>query len=425
MKILLLAYHVSPYRGSECSVAWNHICSMSKEHELTVLYGSSGDHLGDDNDLAKFHQSGGKLDNVTWDFISSNGFIELSNIMNRKGIFSYSFYIAYNLWHRKVFSHCRKNIDLGNYDVIHYLTPIGYREPGYLWKLNKPYVWGAVGGTTSIDFRLLTGLSLIGKTKLIFRRLVNTAQLKLSSRVSSAIKSTDVFISATSENRDNFIKYFNADSIYIPENGPIGDVCTNSDLVDKDSSLVNVVWIGSIEDRKNLRLLVDSTHYIHNMDKFFINIVGGGPLLDEMKNYVHKLGIDDRVKFHGSIPRSAVQEIVQLSDLHVITSVSEGNPTTIWEVMKYGIPTLTIDHCGMKDTISPDAGFKIPIDDYSKLVKSFANILNKIENDPDIIVSMRENVLRDFHNFHWDNRKNFFNDIYKKAVENYNKSTHI
>jgi hypothetical protein len=27
------------------------------------------------------------------------------------------------------------------------LNMIGYREPGYLWKLNVPFVWGPMGGT--------------------------------------------------------------------------------------------------------------------------------------------------------------------------------------------------------------------------------------------------------------------------------------
>lgn len=33
-----MTYAVSPYRGSEYSVAWNYITFMSKYHDLTVLY---------------------------------------------------------------------------------------------------------------------------------------------------------------------------------------------------------------------------------------------------------------------------------------------------------------------------------------------------------------------------------------------------
>ena len=45
--ILVLAYAISPTRGSEYSVAWNYVTHMSKANDLTVLYGISGNHMGE------------------------------------------------------------------------------------------------------------------------------------------------------------------------------------------------------------------------------------------------------------------------------------------------------------------------------------------------------------------------------------------
>ena len=53
-KILVLAYCVSPTRGSEYAVAWNYITRMSKYHKLTVLYGISGEQMGDITELEEF-----------------------------------------------------------------------------------------------------------------------------------------------------------------------------------------------------------------------------------------------------------------------------------------------------------------------------------------------------------------------------------
>lgn len=49
--ILVLAYAISPIRGSEFSVAWNYINEMSKDNDLVVLYGSAGNHMGDFDEL--------------------------------------------------------------------------------------------------------------------------------------------------------------------------------------------------------------------------------------------------------------------------------------------------------------------------------------------------------------------------------------
>lgn len=46
MNILVLAYLLSPSKGSEYSVAWNYVTHMSKKNNLTVLYGASGNQMG-------------------------------------------------------------------------------------------------------------------------------------------------------------------------------------------------------------------------------------------------------------------------------------------------------------------------------------------------------------------------------------------
>ena len=53
-KLLILAYAISPTRGSEYSVAWNYISEMSKDNELVVLYGASGLHMGDVEEMEKY-----------------------------------------------------------------------------------------------------------------------------------------------------------------------------------------------------------------------------------------------------------------------------------------------------------------------------------------------------------------------------------
>ena len=53
-KILVLAYAISPTRGSEYSVAWNYVQEMSKDNKLTVLYGASGDYMGDCEEMENY-----------------------------------------------------------------------------------------------------------------------------------------------------------------------------------------------------------------------------------------------------------------------------------------------------------------------------------------------------------------------------------
>ena len=57
MNILVMAYAISPYRGSEYAVAWNYVAHMSKYHRLTVVYGASGNHMGDVVEMEEYARS--------------------------------------------------------------------------------------------------------------------------------------------------------------------------------------------------------------------------------------------------------------------------------------------------------------------------------------------------------------------------------
>ena len=139
--ILVLAYAISPIRGSEYSVAWNYITHMSQYHQLTVLYGTSGDHLGDTGELETYMQKN-PLPNTRFVFVKAKKSTNWINYFNKKGIWVYTFYLAYKQWHKSVYKKAEEILKEEQIDLIHYISPIGYREPGYLWKIKLPYIWG-------------------------------------------------------------------------------------------------------------------------------------------------------------------------------------------------------------------------------------------------------------------------------------------
>lgn len=63
MKILVITYPCSPYRGSEFSVSWNYVTHMSKDNELYVIYGTSGNGFGNVSELKNW-LSKNELQNV-------------------------------------------------------------------------------------------------------------------------------------------------------------------------------------------------------------------------------------------------------------------------------------------------------------------------------------------------------------------------
>lgn len=102
----------------------------------------------------------------------------------------------------------------------------------------------------------------------------------------------------------------------------------------KDNTFV-VGHIGRFVEQKNHRFLIDIFNEIKKKDSDSILLLAGqGPLLDEMKEKVHSLGLDDSVKFLGQ--RKDANELYQAFDLFLLPSLYEGLPVVGVEAQASG-----------------------------------------------------------------------------------------
>lgn len=81
-------------------------------------------------------------------------------------------------------------------DLIHFASPVGYREPGWLWKLGKPYVWGPLGGMKTIPRCFLKAYPFPDRIKGAMKNAVNRLQFYCSRRVVHAMKQSDVLVAS-------------------------------------------------------------------------------------------------------------------------------------------------------------------------------------------------------------------------------------
>ena len=182
---------------------------------------------------------------------------------------------------------------------------------------------------------------------------------------------------------------------------------------------IKLIWIGSVEARKAPKVLVEALALLPCPLRFEVHVVGEGPLRAALRQQVEDSGLAGVFVWHGQLSRIGVKRVLDAAHLHVVTSVSEGNPTTVWEAMSCGVPTLTIDHCGMQDTVSNEAGLKVPVGPYKQVVQGFAHHLAVLAISPDHLESMADKVLVDAESFHWRHRPAFWMARYREAMASF------
>lgn len=133
-----------------------------------------------------------------------------------------SYYWFYRIWQGRAY---RIGVRLHakiNFDCAHQLNMVGFREPGYLWNLPIPFVWGPVGGLGQTDRRLFGLLPFSGKGEFLFRNVINgfhahfLRRPRLAARKAAA---TGAFITATRENQREAKRLWGVDSTVLCEVG--------------------------------------------------------------------------------------------------------------------------------------------------------------------------------------------------------------
>ena len=400
--ILVMAYAISPYRGSEYAVAWNYVTHMSKNNNLTVLYGMSDNHMGETDTMEEYLKEHA-VNNVRFIAVKPNRLANLLNWPNRHDFLVYTFYYAFSVWQREAYNVAREISKAEHFDLIHYVGPIGYREPGYLWKLGLPYVWGPVGGVNNAPRQLMKHMPLAGRMKQTFRSVANTIQFHTMHRLKKALEATDVLLTATSENQQKFRQVHHKDSICLPENCITGTITLDESKFNNPAKY-NIIVIGTLDARKSVGVFRDKLH---------VDIVGDGPLRARLQGYDCEHGLDGLITWHGQLPRVEAVKIFNRAHLHVITSVSEGNPTTIWEAMSYGVPTMSFDHCGMHDILCSKCGILVPIAKrYEDCVSTVARNVDALLQHPERFRQLAHGTVECAWKFTWAKREEFLNKLY-------------
>lgn len=104
-----------------------------------------------------------------------------------------------------------------------------------------------------------------------------------------------------------------------------------------------LLYVGRLAREKNLGVLFEMAAIAFQSDPSLrLWLVGDGPYRDECAAMVRRLGIGDRVKFVGFVPRPEVDPYYEAADLFVFSSITETQGLVVQEAMAYGVPAVAV-----------------------------------------------------------------------------------
>ncbi len=401
----MLAYACSPIRGSEQGVGWHRAIEAAKYHETWVLCRQQGN----EDDIRQYFAKHGEPEGLHFCFVPFNRFeIFIKKIPG-------FFYLSYNLWHRRAYQMAVKLHKEQNYDLIHQANMCGFREPGYLWKLGTPFIWGPVGGTQNYPRKFLGKAGFCGAVKEGLRSFINMLQFCFCPRVRKAVKKAAVLLTANSTGKNDFQRCHHIEPRQFLEIG-LDKVNTKAVRHTSENEPLKILWSGVFEHRKAFHLLVTALKGLDPSVDFQMKILGQGPLEKRWRKLVQKAGIGEKCQWMGWLTRKEAVAQSMWADIFVFTSLRDTAGTVLLEALGNGLPVICLDHQGAGDIVTQECGIKIALTSPQEVVDKIRQALVYLAENRAKLHELSEGAVKRAENFLWSRQGLRMAEVYNEVL---------
>ena len=404
-RILLSAYAVDPTAGSEEMVGWQRSVEASRYFDTWVICEPDISKAGIDGHIA----AEGSIPSLEFVYVPRTTVIRI--LQRVPGLF----YLGYNLWHRKAYAAAQRLHASIGFDLVHQVNYVGYREPGYLWRLDTRFVWGPVGGTQNFPLRLIRVAGFVGGLREIVRSALNTVTLRFSRRVRLAAAKARPLWAANHTVARDLGRALKRPSIPVMlETGAPTSLEPNAPHL--RTGPVQLLWAGECKAFKALPMLLDALATLPSHVDFDLAVVGDGPERHRWERHAGRLGLADRVRWLGWVPHREMVGHYRAADVFVFTSLRDTSGNVVLESFAQGVPVVAPDHQGAGDMVTHDCGILVPVTTSRAMVRAYQDAIVTLATDDVLLDRLRTGATERAAHYSWRRQGERMRDGYLGAL---------
>lgn len=399
--ILATTYAVNPYKGSEDGMGWNFIYQIARYNKvIAVTRENNRVHI------EKYMRENPDYlyENITFIYFDLPYWMRFWKKGSRGAM------LYYWMWQRMLPAFIKKqNLD---FDIVHNVNFHNDWTPSYLWKLNKPFIWGPVGHHPLIPSEYLKDYN---KSYLIKDRLTWLVK-KYFWNISPALKQTI-------KNSKHIICMNQSvpDVLNMNSNYSIAPSVATQDFgfdLNIKKEKFTLITAGRLVPLKGFDLTIISfAAFVNNLnanqrEKCELVIVGSGPELPYYKQMADKHRVVPYVRFIEWIERGQLMDLFKKSSAFVFPS-HEGAGMVVAEALSFGLPVICLKNCGPGEFINDSCGMAVSYENYNQTVNELSGAMTTLYNIPGLLKKMSLNARKHFETtFNWDVRGEQLRKIY-------------
>ncbi|MGN1328123.1 MAG: glycosyltransferase [Eubacterium sp.] len=404
MNILLSAYSVNPYRGSEDAVGWNWTVTLSKKLPDSTIYLLTKKY--NEKDTARGIKEFG-LPNVK--LIITDVPDYLNWFREKHSAFHHMYYI---LWQKYAYKWA-KNSGI-HFDIVHHVSMGNYRITGSMYKLENTYsIFGPVGGgqTTPASLRCYYNSQKFYEK---YRDAVNKIFASLPS-YKKQLKSFDKIYAVNDETKKAMEDASGRTCNKLCDIA-ISQELANLDVDHKNNDTVEIIYLGRFIELKGIMLLIDVIKNISSTKKFHVSLYGSGELKNEMAAKIAEYGLEDKVTIVGNVRHTEVSKIYKNADIFAHPTFRDSSGAVFVEAMAHKLPIVALNQSISRDLNKNKCGLFVNTQQgKDEIINEFASNLKTLIESYDLRCELGEN------GYKYANREltldNKFNTIYGDIIK--------
>jgi glycosyltransferase involved in cell wall biosynthesis len=231
----------------------------------------------------------------------------------------------------------------------------------------------------------------------------------------------DAIITVSAQSKSDIVKYLRVSPeavIVIPEAAstnyrPLSATACQPVLARYGIDFPYVLYVGSIEARKNLPRLLQAFAYLQGRLEHWKLVVVGARRWKSSPVYetVRRLGLEQRVHFTGYVEEADLPALYSAASLFVFPSLYEGFGLPVLEAMACGTPVVTSNTSSLPE-VAGDAA--LLVDPYD--VAAIAKAVRRLLEDTALAADLRTRGLARAAQFNWERTARETIAVYERVL---------
>ena len=174
----------------------------------------------------------------------------------------------------------------------------------------------------------------------------------------------------------------------VPDAGALLNKTQNSANLNLGSMHPTFLYVGRIENRKGIHLLLEACKYLRKEKlDFTLTIVGKGPEQEYLQEYCKQVGLESYLNWVDWVTYDSLGLYFRSADVFVFPSLEDTWGMVVLEAMAFGLPILCSERAGASEmVVAGENGYLFD----PNSPEALCNYMKKFIHQPELVKSMGE-----------------------------------